>query len=93
MFLKPRSYKGVWRYLNEDGHEHISLMPFLLIIGNACWGLGAEQKKYTLPMDKKHKLSYNPPKEVVVAFRVEDGLLTSFEARTGGLLSPFGDAS
>ena len=44
-------------------------------------------------MDKKHKLSYNPPKVAVIAFKVENGLLTSFEARTGGLLSTFDDAS
>lgn len=26
--IRPRSYKGVCRYLNEDGHEFINLMPF-----------------------------------------------------------------
>ena len=36
--LKPRFLIGVWRYLDNDGHEHISLMPFLFV---ACWRLGA----------------------------------------------------
>ena len=26
-----RSSKGVWRYLQVDGHEHISLMPFFML--------------------------------------------------------------
>ena len=38
MFHRPRFLKGVWRYLVKDGHEHISLMPFLFA---ACWRLGA----------------------------------------------------
>ena len=44
-------------------------------------------------MDKKYKLSYDPPKVVVVAFMVENGLQTSFEIRAGGILNDFGDAS
>ena len=46
-----------------------------------------------MPMDKKFKLNYDPPRVVSIAFKVEDGLQASFEARTGGSLLPFGDAS
>jgi len=31
MFYRPRFLKGVWRYLYQDGHEHISLMPFFIV--------------------------------------------------------------
>ena len=31
MFRQDRSFKGDWRYLITDGHEHINLMPFLFI--------------------------------------------------------------
>jgi len=44
-------------------------------------------------MDKKYKLNYDPPKLIVVAFKVENGLQASLEARTGGLLHLFSDAS
>ena len=27
----PHFLKGVWRYLNVDGHEYISLMPFFIV--------------------------------------------------------------
>lgn len=46
-----------------------------------------------LPMDKKHKLCYDPPRVAVVAFKVENGLYASFESRTAGTLLPFGDAT
>ena len=44
-------------------------------------------------MDKKYKLSYDPPKVIGVTFKVEKGLQASLEARTGGLLNLFGDAT
>ena len=28
----PHFLKGVWRYLNVNGHEHISLMPFFIVL-------------------------------------------------------------
>ena len=30
LMVFTRSFEGDWRYLCENGHEHISLMPFLL---------------------------------------------------------------
>ena len=39
----PHFLKGVLRYLNVDGHEYISLMPFF-IVWTACWRLRAEQE-------------------------------------------------
>lgn len=44
-------------------------------------------------MDKKHKSCYDPPRVVVVAFKVEEGLYSSFESRTAGMLLPFDDAT
>ena len=35
-----RSFEGDWRYLCENGHEHISLMPFLLFNNHPFGGLG-----------------------------------------------------
>ncbi len=32
--------QGVWRYLRIDGHEHISLMPFFIVL-TALWRLEA----------------------------------------------------
>ena len=34
MFHKPRSLKGVWRYLDNDGHEYITSCLFLLFLIN-----------------------------------------------------------
>ena len=31
LMVFTRSFEGDWRYLCENGHEHISLMPFLLL--------------------------------------------------------------
>ena len=42
----PHFLKGVWRYLNVDGHEYISLMPFFIVL-YARWGLGAVTKFIT----------------------------------------------
>ena len=44
-------------------------------------------------MDKKYKLSYDPPKVVVVAFKVENGLQTSRIVDLGSALTPFNDAT
>ena len=48
-------------------------MPFLFA---ACWRLGAENVNH-LPMDKKFKLSYEPPKVTAVTFKVEVGQVAS----------------
>ena len=89
MFHRPRFLKGVWRYLDNNGHEHISLMPFLFA---ACWGLGAGTNNHALPMDKKFKLSYDPPRVTAVAFRVENGMQGSPTIPlSGALLDAFGN--
>ena len=41
-------------------------------------------------MDKKYKLSYNPPRVVAVSFKVDNGMQVSLDA---SLLTPFDDAS
>ena len=42
----PHFLKGVWRYLNVNGHEHISLMPFFIVL-TPFGGLWA--KRHTTP--------------------------------------------
>ncbi len=37
-----RSFEGDWRYLCENGHEHISLMPFLMLNNHLLEALGGE---------------------------------------------------
>ena len=54
------------------------------------WG---KTSYHTLPMDKKNRLYYKPPKVVAVAFKVEEGLLVSRPVGLESELSPFGDAS
>ena len=49
--------------------------------------------KHNLPMDKKYRLSYEPPKVMVVAFKVEVGLQTSHIVDIGSALTPFDDAT
>ena len=53
MFHRSRFLRGVWRYLVKDGHEHISLMPFLFA---ACWRLGAG--KQTKSMRKENNIQF-----------------------------------
>ncbi len=80
MFLKPRSYKGVWRYLRIDGHEHISLMPFFIVL-YARWGLGAN-KTSIIYMKDDFKKEYVTPTVNVTKVSVEDGFRLSHESAT-----------
>ena len=46
MFFIPRFLKGVWRYLNVDGHEHITSCLFLLVVDKRSrWRVGARKKQ------------------------------------------------
>ena len=46
-----------------------------------------------MPMDKKYKLNYDPPKVTIVVFRVENGMQQSLTIGSEILLSPFGNNS
>ena len=56
-------------------------MPFLFIIGNACWGLGAT-KTIIIYMKDKFKKEYNTPTVNVTKVSVEDGFRLSFGGET-----------
>lgn len=44
-------------------------------------------------MDKKHKISYEPPRIKIVAFKVENGMQSSRIVDIESVFTPFGDAS
>ena len=49
MFQKTRTYKGVWRYLIKDGHEHITSCLFLLVSDKRfVGGSRQEREEYVL---------------------------------------------
>ena len=47
MFLRPRSFKGDWRYLNNNGHEHITSCLFLNLIISSAGGGEKQQLRPT----------------------------------------------
>ena len=71
--------------------EHItSCLSLLYHCLLEAWG---RTSNHALPMDKKYKLSYDPPKVAVVAFKVENGLQTSRIVDMGSVFTPFDDAT
>ena len=66
-------------------------MPFLII--NLPIGGWGKTSNYTLPMDKKYKLNYDPPKVTIVAFMVENGMQASRMVFLESEFNPFDDAS
>ena len=81
----------VCQSLYQDGHEYItSCLSLLYHCLLEAWG---RTSNHALPMDKKYKLSYDPPKVAVVAFKVENGLQTSRIVDMGSVFTPFDDAT
>ena len=70
MFHKTRTYKGVWRYLIKDGHEHITSCLFLLLNSDSVGGSEFSGKMELLDLAirqaKLNKEKYSEPHEKYV---------------------------
>ena len=70
MFHKTRTYKGVWRYLIKDGHEHITSCLFLLLLLFSVGGSEGREKMnivdLAIQQSKLNKEKYSEPHEKYV---------------------------